>query len=75
MSSTNCELNLAFERYFLGRSQMAGAIRNEQKKELIEQLRRELKEEGRVPLPAGPVKVNLEHPAIRAALEGSNGVR
>lgn len=70
MSSTNRELTNAFERYFSNRVEKARAITPGQKNDLIEQLRRELEEDGRVPLPAGPVKVDPKHPAIRAALEG-----
>ena len=70
MSTTNRELTNAFERYFSGRVQKARAITPGQKKELIERLRQELKEDGRVPLPTGPVKVDPKHAAIRAALDG-----
>ena len=69
MSSTNRELDNAFERYFSNRIEMAGAITPGLKKELITQLRQELNSDGRLPLPAGPVKVNPSHPVIRIALE------
>ncbi len=70
MSISNRELENAFERYFSNRVEKARAITPGQKEDLIEQLRRELKEEGRVPLTTGPVKVDPRHPAIRAALDG-----
>lgn len=69
MSTTNRKLTLVFERYFSTRLEEAGAITPGQKKDLIAQLRRELNEDGRIPLPAGPVKADTNNtPAIRAAL-------
>ena len=59
MSTTNRKLTLVFERYFSTRLEEASAITPGQKKDLIAQLRRELNEDGRIPLPAGPVKASL----------------
>ena len=70
MSTPNRELETAFERYFSVRIEKEKAITPGQKKELIAKLRQELSEQGRVPLPTGPVRIDPKHPAIRAALEG-----
>lgn len=70
MTTYNRDQTTAFERYFAQRVARAKAITPGQKKELIEQLRRELEEEGRVPLSSGPVKIDTSHPIVCAALEG-----
>jgi hypothetical protein len=61
----------AFDRYFQERVRQAGAITPGQKKELIDQLRRETREEGRIPLTNGSVaKLDPRVPVVKAALEG-----
>lgn len=66
----NRELQQAFERYLTQRLMRESAITPGQKKKVIEQLREELKTQGRVPLERGPVCVDPKHPTVRAALEG-----
>ncbi len=70
MSNIDRDLQNAFNRYFDQQITRAKAITPGQKKELIEQLRQELSSEGRIPLPTGPVKVDPNHPIVRAALDG-----
>ena len=72
MPTTNRELNLVFEGYLKDRVEQARAITPGQKKDLIAQLRWELNFEGRVPLLGGPIRTNVKHPAIRAALRIEN---
>ena len=64
------EQQIAFERYLTARFNRARAITPGDKKEVIAALRRELDEEGRVPLPNGPIKVDPRHPIVKAALKG-----
>lgn len=66
----NQQFHAAFERYLAERITRARAITPGDKKALIEELRRELQEQGRVPLPSGPLKVDPRHPIVKAALEG-----
>lgn len=68
--ATNRELNSAFEKHFERQTAKESAITPGQKKALIEKLRRELKETGRIPLPTGPVKLDVTHPVVKAALSG-----
>ena len=70
MSNIDRDLQNAFNRYFDKQVAEAKAITPGQKKELIEQLRQELSSDGRIPLPTGPVKVDPNHPIVRAALDG-----
>ena len=60
----------AFERYYTQRLARAEAITPGQKIALINQLRRELSEQGRLPLASGPVRVDPNHPIVQATLEG-----
>ena len=62
------DLNQSFNEYFTTRA--AKTTTPEQKKALIHQLRLELKQEGRLPLPTGPFKLDTKHKMVRAALEG-----
>lgn len=68
--ATKRELLSAFEKHFSKRVRKENAITPGQKKILIGKLRQELKEDGRVPLPTGPVKLDVKHPVVKAALSG-----
>ncbi len=68
--ATKRELTSTFEMYFQNRIIKENAITPGQKKNLIEKLRKELKEKGRIPLPSGPVLVDPKHPVVSAALSG-----
>ena len=68
--ATKRELNNTFETYFQQRIARENAITPGQKKALINKLRQELSQKGRIPLPTGPVKLDPKHEVVRAALEG-----
>lgn len=68
--ATKRELTNTFDMYFQNRVIKENAITPGQKKKLIEKLRKELKEKGRIPLPSGPVLVDPKHPIVSAALSG-----
>ncbi len=60
----------AFNRYLNSRFTQADAITPGQKLAVIRTLREETYEQGRVPLPGGPVRVDVSNEAVKAALEG-----
>ncbi len=68
--ATKRELNSAFEKHYSQRIAKENAITPGQKKALIQKLRQELSVQGRVPLPAGPVKLDVNHPVVKAAISG-----
>lgn len=68
--ATKRELQTAFEKHYSQRTAKENAITPGQKKTLIEKLRQELAEQGRVPLPTGPVKLDVNHPVVKAAISG-----
>jgi hypothetical protein len=69
-TSTARELEAALTRYFESRFQQAGAITPGQKLAIINEVERELDEEGKVIIASGPVRVNVNSPAVQAALAG-----
>lgn len=68
--ATPRDVEAAFQHHFESRVTRAGAITPGQKLAVIDELERELHEEGRIPLVSGPVRVNVQSPVIQAALEG-----
>lgn len=67
---TDQTLSEAFNRYLASRFAQADAITPGQKLEVIRNLRKETHEQGRVPLPGGPVRVDVHNEAVHAALSG-----
>lgn len=59
-----------FDHYLQTRYAKADAITPGQKITVIQALRRETHEQGRVPLAGGPVRVDITNEAVRAALDG-----
>ena len=67
---TDQTLSEAFNRYLSSRFAQEDAITPGQKLEVIRHLREETHEQGRVPLPGGPVRVDINNEAVQAALNG-----
>lgn len=67
---TNQTLPDAFDRYLAARFTQADAITPGQKLAVIQTVRQETHEQGRVPLPGGPVRVDVANEAVQAALNG-----
>lgn len=64
------EMEAVFGRYYEARLARAGAITPVQKLAVLDELERELQEEGKVPLAGVVGRVPITNPAVRAALEG-----
>jgi hypothetical protein len=60
----------AFSHYLQTRYAQADAITPGQKIDVIQTLRQEIHELGRIPLTGGPVRVDVKNPAVQAALSG-----
>ena len=66
--TTKPKLNSVFEEYFSQQAARKKAITPDQKKALTNKLRQELLQEGRLPLPAGPVRFDVQNLTMRAAI-------
>lgn len=63
-------LEATFTRYYETRVARASAMTPVQHMAVLDEMERELYEEGRIPLLNGPVKASVTHPVAKAALEG-----
>lgn len=72
--TSKTKFNSAFEKYFSQQAARKKAITPNQIKELISELRKELLQQGRLPLPVGPVRLDVTHRVVKAAILANSPV-